>query len=1152
MEIFHYPPFMYSSHQKSTNISNYLYNLKEFYDFRHVDPCHRVDQNFLHHQKIVSRFLSPYTPYHKLLVIHDVGTGKSGVVCALYEEYYKLFKFEFNFIYLSNNDVTKLNFQEEMLKLSPTIKRLHEKIGYENQLKKDTKPRWRRSRLKDYNIHISKYSNLDLNNLGRRLKHKNKETVIVVDEVHNLVHKDFGENDDKLNRLTSFMNQFPKRKTMFMSGTPIRHDVCEIIPLLNLVSDEKLNLSLIHKTKEFESKLSCIPISYFRKKIDKNLIIQYQKGEKEYKSFNKKMFYPVFFSTMNEFQSSVYLENLFKHDLKQTSTMDDRLLHRHSVIVLEDEFLENLSQQQEIYQKLIIVKKYSAVFYHIMKQIIENPTQKVFVYCRYIQYAGTEIFKKILEAFGKIHKKDFIRLSYSTHCQKCCKISKHCSCPLREIDVRTKEMVKLFNESDTIKIIIGSDNQSEGLSFLNIEQIHIVSPWWNLGRAKQVVGRGIRYKSHSKLLVQKKMSLLKNLLYQRYEKQENKTNLSFLQFLQQKVQSAEIFHTINDNVYKLLENADFDLTKFEIYKTPTVTIRIFLHCALPNIDSYQKKNQELKSNQAQIHDYNEILQYKEYLLASEQENKIKNVMFSIYKHSIDYLLNYENNQIMVKDAYFQNIRDQAPTITSSYSVMNHIDIYLLHDHIYYYEPIKTLLEEIFAVEMCAKTTEDVMKYIRSILKITLVEIASILLSMISRNEQFNILHHVLYLRCYNDYLYFDFDENSEKYNYEDNHLKLPTFHIQKKSFQSHQYNIDNIKEILPSKNRIKMIGKHFQMDFLLSNGQVNKNILKKRKINQSTWNLINSLPKKIRIQMGNLHKNEKQQEATPKNFITTLYQDEKFMTLQNSLQNHVIGIELRSSKRFLLYFLEEVNFLQSSEKITILIQKILKCLSIHYKPQMEMVLKKHYSSYKQKDKLSWEMQEDIIIKTMKEYEKQYMSTTEYIFHSPWETVLNLIMTRLQTCGVDSKKAVKKIFNIDFYNQKNDKMKIEGVDIIIPHHNMYLIWIHIQIVNYNYHRLNEVNTRKWQVFFKTFLTDKRLDSTGRNIESIHFPMLFSIFKKYFTPNELQEIASEVQIFEDHLLHRKTNSERIKILKINKWRNFLKKILAQKNTIWYFDE
>ena len=111
---------------------------------------------------------------------------------------------------------------------------------------------------------------------------------------------------------------------------------------------------------------------------------------------------------MNEFQSSVYLENLFKHDLKQTSTMDDRLLHRHSVIVLEDEFLENLSQQQEIYQKLIIVKKYSAVFYHIMKQIIENPTQKVFVYCRYIQYAGTEIFKKILEAFGKIHKKDFI------------------------------------------------------------------------------------------------------------------------------------------------------------------------------------------------------------------------------------------------------------------------------------------------------------------------------------------------------------------------------------------------------------------------------------------------------------------------------------------------------------------------------------------------------------------------------------------------------------------------------------------------------------------------------------------------------------------------------------------------------------------------
>ena len=50
-----------------------------------------------------------------------------------------------------------------------------------------------------------------------------------------------------------------------------------------------------------------------------------------------------------------------------------------------------------------------------------------------------------------------------------------------------------------IKIIIGSSVASEGLDFKNIRTIHILEPWFNINRIDQILGRGIRNKSHCAL-----------------------------------------------------------------------------------------------------------------------------------------------------------------------------------------------------------------------------------------------------------------------------------------------------------------------------------------------------------------------------------------------------------------------------------------------------------------------------------------------------------------------------------------------------------------------------------------------------------------------------------------------------------------------------
>ena len=52
---------------------------------------------------------------------------------------------------------------------------------------------------------------------------------------------------------------------------------------------------------------------------------------------------------------------------------------------------------------------------------------------------------------------------------------------------------------EVIKVVIISKAGSEGLDFKNIRQVHILEPWFNLNRADQIIGRGVRNKSHCSL-----------------------------------------------------------------------------------------------------------------------------------------------------------------------------------------------------------------------------------------------------------------------------------------------------------------------------------------------------------------------------------------------------------------------------------------------------------------------------------------------------------------------------------------------------------------------------------------------------------------------------------------------------------------------------
>ena len=76
------------------------------------------------------------------------------------------------------------------------------------------------------------------------------------------------------------------------------------------------------------------------------------------------------------------------------------------------------------------------------------------------------------------------------------------------------------------------------------------------------------------------------------------------------------------------------------------------------------------------------------------------------------------------------------------------------------------------------------------------------------------------------------------------------------------------------------------------------------------------------------------------------------------------------------------------------------------------------------------------------------------------------------------------------------------------------------------------------FLSDFLTDRRLDSSGRNIHTIHTPELYNIFVEYLTDEEKKEIENELVSYQDNL--KKINN--------HKWRLLLINILETRKQIW----
>ncbi len=150
--------------------------------------------------------------------------------------------------------------------------------------------------------------------------------------------------------------------------------------------------------------------------------------------------------------------------------------------------LTKLSENEDKYLVIDKLGKYS----NKMKAMLENIDKGkglVFVYSDFRTLEGVEIFSRVLNANG-----------YAKYGSKN-NLPKYALYTGSEDFSERNKIKSIFTSPGNkygkdIKIILATSAGAEGLNLKNIRQVHIMEPYWNNIRIKQVIGRAVRRDSH--------------------------------------------------------------------------------------------------------------------------------------------------------------------------------------------------------------------------------------------------------------------------------------------------------------------------------------------------------------------------------------------------------------------------------------------------------------------------------------------------------------------------------------------------------------------------------------------------------------------------------------------------------------------------------
>lgn len=484
------------------------------------------------HQKLLANFLNPKSQYNSVLVYHSLGAGKTLTSIAIAENFKKDYKI---IVALKNANLIS-NYRLELLNSICSVYNKEIQSAKESDKQEICKLVLKKINkvytFYTYNELVSKVIGSRIHDVSllqkSKVKYKKvvapfklKDVVLIIDEIHNITeNKSFSVFLDLLRTSVN-------TKLVLMSATPMYDNITEIFEINNLLNFDTPNNSIrsdansllkagmIAKHKQYKDTV-LNDTSYTLTSLGEKILIKTLKGRISYlaetsgssgpslSKYAKKIYrgvslngdksIKIYKSYMSDFQRDVYTKTLESSD-------SDNFLFKNStnasIIVYPNKeygvpgFLSNKKDLRFLDKKNL--QKYSCKLYSMLDEI-QKCKGLVFIYSNLVNNGGIEIVRLMLKrnGFSKYRYRGGIQQNTFTILKGGVSSSK------------LADILNVFNSDsnkhgERIKIVIGSPVVSEGLTFKNIRQIHILEPSWNMSKIDQIVGRGVRYMSHNSL-----------------------------------------------------------------------------------------------------------------------------------------------------------------------------------------------------------------------------------------------------------------------------------------------------------------------------------------------------------------------------------------------------------------------------------------------------------------------------------------------------------------------------------------------------------------------------------------------------------------------------------------------------------------------------
>jgi hypothetical protein len=510
------------------NLRKLIWNKREFSELKYITETKSIFsededkpvpegteiKSFLYpHQLFIERFISPITPYKGLILFHNTGSGKTFSSIAVCESH----KHDMSkALIIVKGNTSYTNFKDQIIKW-------YKAIGYDlNEIKKYYE-------IKKY---IS-FSNIIKRMTDQQLKNKFSNRIIVIDEVHNLRSLDFQEqniipsssqtiinrhsqnkqekqedfkNHLVYNQIWRLLHTIDNSKVLLLTATPMIDKAEEIYSLINLLLEKNNQLSGALSLEKLEKAIRG-RVSYLKSDeemaevkeegklvagCDIKVIPSMMKGIQlyTYRKIDTKNV------TDHVYRNSVYCSLMTLTDGSygakafETNIVKKRDIHGKPVFVFCD------TQKKNITRKTLC--SLSCKYAKMIEIIESSKDELVFVFCEEVRGSGVIMIGCVLEALGytpyngeEISQLDK-RPRYTIY------TGDPSVCPNPEERLYGFRS-KINKYGDYIKILIGSRVSGEGISLVNIRQVHIITPHWNISTVIQAIGRAVRRDSHHML-----------------------------------------------------------------------------------------------------------------------------------------------------------------------------------------------------------------------------------------------------------------------------------------------------------------------------------------------------------------------------------------------------------------------------------------------------------------------------------------------------------------------------------------------------------------------------------------------------------------------------------------------------------------------------